>query len=398
MRRQGLPGGRLSAPTLAVAISLAVLGCGSPAASPSLAPSHWWQIATDSIDAPTSSAASPSASASPTEMPDDLVLDGATSDRAWSFVAWTGTGGLGDVGEIYRWKGGWITQTKASVYKGQATFWVSVDGRNWHRTTSSLREAKLEAVSGEYLLASGRDDLSGRPYWTSNDATDWRSLSAKGIGRTNMSIAGGPAGYVAISAVAGDVAIYSSVDGNVWSSHSMPWLKLPLFVAFAGGRYLLFGFDQASVAAIWWSTDGLSWSRASPPPGGYFGSPTGLAVGHDGLLTATGLSWSASPDGVSWKYPAKQFDPVGPAYAAGDPGFPCADGIVSGNGDQIVAYKWNGSAWASTDGENWRQLAVPRLPDMAAWATASAKCKTPGITLRVLQRGIQLGDHYGAAG
>ena len=327
------------------------------------------------------------------------------------------------------------------VSENNGAAWWSPDGVTW-------RHASIERPAGpggEYItgVASGPDGFVavgtagtvGRLYgyegpldlhaavWTSPDGSAWTRVphdpevfgepsaedrfdlrSIQGVTR------GGP-GFVAVGFDTGSesepygAAVWTSADGRSWSrvprdrevfgSRFEPGGAEMMRVAAdtVGQRLVAVGVDlhlegEQTAAAVWFSVDGLSWTRVPHDdavfggPASYFqmddvvaGSPGFVAVGAEAfpegefrrlpftdgvLVTPTGFQdapvrgavWT-SPDGLVWKrVPTEQL----PGRADENVRL---IGVAAG-GPGLVAVGWRGQpedrdavVWTSPDGETW---------------------------------------------
>jgi hypothetical protein len=140
-------------------------------------------------------------------------------------------------------------------------------------------------------------------------------------------------------------------------------------VAVRGG-YIALGFDQPpSHAAVWSSTDAMSWRRQNDLPAPAGSIISAAVVGQDGSVLAVGGSgptaaaWR-STDGVTWtlnQLPTPRTDTgAGPGAAerlsavAAIPG-----GYVAGGYVESATATRTASLWRSPDGVTWTRAIVP---------------------------------------
>jgi hypothetical protein len=212
---------------------------------------------------------------------------------------------------------------------------------------------------------------------------------------------GGP-GLVAVG-TAGDAGISESLRATVWTSvDGTDWSRVPHDkTVFGGGRMnsvtaggpglvavgaaVLEGEDWPSVAAVWTSVDGVTWSRVSHDEevfgGAYMtsvtaGGPGLVAVGSDGDFYepwGNAVVWT-SPDGVTWSRVPHDDAIFGEGWTAmhsvtvGGPGL-VAVGTTDAEEDDPVAM-----VWTSVDGTKWSR--VPH--DEAVFGGASMNSVTAG--------------------
>ena len=119
-----------------------------------------------------------------------------------------------------------------------AAVWTSVDGVSWSRVPHDIavfsgtgnQEMSSVTVGGPGLVAVGGDD-SNAAVWTSPDGFTWSRV------RHDEEVFGGPGGQWMAEVVVGGPGLVA--------------------VGWAGDQ----GDAGSSVAAVWTSVDGLSWSR-----------------------------------------------------------------------------------------------------------------------------------------
>lgn len=406
---------------LVFALAIVIAGCAGSPASSSPGASEATGQASGQTAGPTPSAWTMPSPTPKTSIPairtpiaslGDAVLPGIAPSAAWSGITWAGSGGLGPMGDIFRWKGGWIVQALFTEAVDRAEFYVSSDGASWRHIGSNLGSASLVAVSGDRLLAlSDTGNHQDQILRVSSDAATWHELETSGLDETGIaSIAGGASGFVAVERSG---PVVWSTDGSVWQ-HPADLTRLPLTsfdapgpVVFTQGRFLLFGSKRdawnRSSGAVWWSTDGRTWTEGGGETES-IGGPVQVFAGRSGLIAQTGgwsgPAWFHSADGESWE-PLSDCPPLGTTAGEGDPppGFP--DGLIAADGERIFAYKWDGHAWTSFDGVIWSPLSVPH---QSAFDIGKAHRNDPSgqvISVQVLPRGLLVSgatfEEYGAA-
>jgi hypothetical protein len=229
--------------------------------------------------------------------------------------------------------------------------------------------------------------------WTSTDARRWvpHSVPLKWLplrGGAVPLIAAGPAGFV-IASPGSAPRLVISTDGTTWRALAAGALP-PGFVlaALAGTRSGYVGAGSAAIsgrseAATVESSDGDHWPVSptllpSTSANARGSTITGLMVGRAGLL-ATGTTSAASADALWWQSADGRhwralptFAPLGPAPCAQVGCGRTADGVVVGDGDQLLALRASplAAAWVSIDGLAWRRLQssgmVPGQPPVGA--------------------------------
>jgi hypothetical protein len=248
------------------------------------------------------------------------------------------------------------------------------------------------AVGPDSIVAVGRracermknDDIGrcwGQP-WISTDGVTWEAVEARtsglDLGRFYPvtsgpeigveGVAHGPGGFVAygrIDALAQQAALWHSVDGRSWERVSDPEgfdtegqiLSGPWLHSIAGSEdgYLLGGVIYAKPApraAIWSSTDGLTWTLAEGEEifdvGAYIDTMETPATGGIDAIAIT-------PSGSAGAWYAIA---VGSTCPQGEPG-------AGPKGGMSRAYEWTtgqcrAQAWRSTDGLVWERLDLPK--------------------------------------
>ncbi len=193
--------------------------------------------------------------------------------------------------------------------------------------------------------------------WRSSDGQTWQPLSAKAMAPFDrvwiVSIAAGPKGLVAFGLLdppdakpaATENVVFHSLDGQNWSSAAFPDQSggatgvLVQSVAATSTGFVAVGGDTAGAA--WYSTDGLTWTRASTPPGSSCGPATNAAAGSDGVVANCMGLW-VSADGKTWL-----------DTTASSP-FSYGQSWIAGDGTQILVITGQSVYW-SKDGETWHR-------------------------------------------
>jgi hypothetical protein len=218
----------------------------------------------------------------------------------------------------------------------------STDGVRWqagpslHFADFDIKISRvIEGPAG--LLAIGRHApgaCGGGPsvatIWRSTDGVSWQQLSMAGFGSGYVeTIDGGSAGYIATGLTSDDKpAVWTSSDGSSWKPASLTaaafkgMTVIENGTAFSGG-YVLAGATLSPdggcggpphlTPSLWWSADGMAWSRDTVP-GALSAVDVQMRVcriDDDSLLanestydTTTGKTTSAgwtSTDGRTWQ-------------------------------------------------------------------------------------------------
>jgi hypothetical protein len=284
---------------------------------------------------------------------------------------------------------GWDTSSGVA----DAAVWTSTDGLDWQEVV--IGEAGLQIMNsvtagGPGLVAVGYDSSGGdedAAVWTSPDGFTWTRVPHDevvfgGPGSEEMfGVAAGGPGLVAVGwgTSAGDdaAAVWVSADGYDWTRIDDnavlggPGGQAMYSVVGGGPGLVAVGYDFLGGeldAAVWTSSDGLTWSRV-PPDGAVFGGPSSqemrsVAVGGPGLvavgndyadISADAAVWTSS-DGLTWRrVPHDEAVFGGPGnqemlgVAIGSPGLAAVGRDDSGqDGDAAV--------WASADGLTWSRV------------------------------------------
>jgi hypothetical protein len=214
---------------------------------------------------------------------------------------------------------------------------ASPDGIHWSAPTTLQTGFKgnlaistiVEGPSGLLALGYPYGDTCGGPptlaaLWASPDGRTWQRLPMpKAFAAASVrTIAGGGAGFIAFGTKSDGTtqAIWTSADGRAWASRKLPTvssgaLALDAVTSFDDGFVLVgsvlgeegCGGAAHIKAAVWFSTDGASWTRTGLP-GASTDPNAALGVRRiaDHLLVTQSLPNSApthawgSTDGRTW--------------------------------------------------------------------------------------------------
>ena len=275
-----------------------------------------------------------------------------------------------------------------------AAVWTSQDGRNWQRISHDAavfggqgeQAMRSVTVGGPGLVAvgDGGDGVVG--VWVSEDGTDWHRVAHDqaafgGNGEQAMiSVTAGGPGLVAVGRDgpigSSSAAVWTSQDGLSWQrTADDPTVfgdgdgQVMISVTAGGPGLVAVGRDgprESSSAAVWTSTDGLSWQRIAPDPPVFgegegqvmnavtAGGPGLVAVGEAGARDAVAV-WT-SADATSW-----QRVPHDPAVFGGG-GEQDMTAVTTG-GPGLVAVGYEGetgassaAVWTSEDGLSWHRI------------------------------------------
>lgn len=259
-------------------------------------------------------------------------------------------------------------------------------------------------VGGPGLVAVGTiwSEPATGVIWYSTDGETWTRVPHDeqifGEASIRAVTPGGP-GFVAVGSVAGPdgdgaAAVWVSEDGITWSRvphdeavFGGPALEEMLDVTAGGPGLVAVGWENPlegwdASAAVWTSTDGLTWERVRHDENTFGGTRMQMmwavttdgsrlvAGGHDGLWSGSGgpgqpaAVW-ISPDGLTWTRVSHQEQlttgrggngdwAVMHDVIAGGPGFVGVGriGWCSAGCDET------GAAWTSVDGNTWQRSQV----------------------------------------
>ncbi|HEX6220487.1 MAG TPA: hypothetical protein VF115_05300 [Acidimicrobiia bacterium] len=282
--------------------------------------------------------------------------------------------------------------------EGDAAVWMTSDGENWSRVIEAdLGGPGAQQMTGITsfdggLVAVGSSALHDQDYdgriWVSGNGTDWEVVTDPDLGGPdnqfiNAVAAAGP-GLIALghSDDGGDldVVVWTSTDGVRWErvgssglenrGDQVTWpLGDPVMVM--GESMIISGMDGDD-AAIWASSDGLTWSRVDTPDALSGGGEHMISELADATSGVVAVGWSdldavawASADGTVWTR-------VDSASLA-SPGVQRITGVVETEtglvavGDSLsyeeIYFLGRGSretsdaaVWTSTDGGAWQRI------------------------------------------
>lgn len=147
--------------------------------------------------------------------------------------------------------------------------------------------------------------------WTSADCLHWdAAASAPSVDWDVAAITAGDDGLVAVGSANGSLAVWRSTDGRTWRRATTAAGDRPSRlwdVAFADGRYVAVGGGPQG-AEIWWSGDGEHWVAATGFAAfrtpGFFADMLAVVAGGPGFVavggTPVGGVWT-STDGDAWQ-------------------------------------------------------------------------------------------------
>jgi hypothetical protein len=243
------------------------------------------------------------------------------------------------------------------------------------------------------LVAPAEDGI-----WTSVDAITWTLASNLPFQPALVKLSAGPRGLVAatVNMITGNPHVWYSADGSTWTSAPSADSLVEgnkMYDVFAGptgffitgeiGRASLYE-NRAGNWAGWWSSDGLTWQRATIADATGFGANDQVHFASNGMFieeryfgqwhSIDGQSWVKTPDAMMLKTES----------AAGN-GLIYIDG-----GDRTIAIDCSGGcdgAWETFDGSTWKpiKITIPKsalsaVQDMLP-ASVFAAFAPDGITL-----------------
>jgi len=292
------------------------------------------------------------------------------------------------------------TATLAEPILVASLVWSRVPQDEAVSSPSDTQDMKSVTIGGPGFVAVG--ETGDAAVWTSADAISWSLVPNDqpplgGPGQQSMqSVTVGGPGLVAVG-FGGDepgmagrtAAVWTSVDGSAWSrvpyqdafgSPGYGGNSTAMYSVTVGGPGLVAVGTDGRVAAVWTSTDGVTWVRAPHNPEAFgtgkvpdagtemedvvAGGPGLVAVGSvdEGEEQSSAAVWT-SRDGVTWArvpHDEKVFGGVGSqgisSVTLGGPGL-VAVGAEEPNTD-VAMGGLRAAVWTSPDGVTWS-----RVPD-----------------------------------
>jgi hypothetical protein len=388
---------RLAGSLVALALGLALAGCGTLEATvrPTVS-------ATASAAVPTTIAVA-SASAAPA-----ATSAASAADLSWQLIDLPDSAGVGAIADVVALPSSVVAVAGGAAGKPGIAWSSSDGGATW---TSEPLPGTASTVGrsiawGDRVLTLGEGDgdcahPSVTKIWIRDAAGGWKAapfdplLCAGGIAQA--AAAGGHA--VILGTGAGDVAFaWSSDDGLKWTDHSTTFNgRLPQGVAADGSGFVAFGVGPFPGPA--WSArsaDGSTWAEPVPLPGladsAVIGSPVVLG-GEIAVFVGdpSGAIGVLKPDGNGgWRSEQTHGltrETLGRIVAVGD-------GLVALGGDAAGP-----AAWISADGVSWRPLALPaEATDSGADAALNGAAIVDGRAYLVGQVAGEGGTAGGAVG
>lgn len=298
--------------------------------------------------------------------------------------------------------GAWTAAGSVRDGRTTAVAWTSADGTRWVRSdldqgdgreseaSAGARRQGMVAVAGTVITRRG--DRDGR-VWTSRDGGSWSvaTVPAGGPGDQRVtSVAGGPLGFVAAGVDGSLPAVWFSPDGMSWTRVGGPFQKSQRIEAVAVGPQGAVAVGTITTSGdvdgmAWFSADGSTWRTV--PLGGAAGF-TGpveqavhavtaradgfVAVGDDANSERRVAAAWTSADGISWRREPANDMTVSVSSTAG------VSAVSVGGSGPLVAAGGSSSAqlWSSADGRRWAREEPPpsaRLDASGARATTDGR-------------------------
>ena len=283
----------------------------------------------------------------------------------------------------------WQTVDDRAVFADSRVDWlVGVPGGLVAIGESTLPDPACPAGSDDSVCVS----VAAPVVWTSSDGRSWSRLGSDAMAPLARvwvtAAASGPSGLAAYgvripasyaSGAVDEAVALSSTDGRSWSpatpSGGGAGVAWPQRLAEAKGGLVATG----AAGAVWTSPDGAAWSPAAVPAGALESWPArDIAVARGGLLDAS-QGWMAQASGS----PGFDLGPLwrsvdGSSWAAAEWPTGGTPLVFAGDGSRVGATGPDGSGiWWSADGAAWTEgTASGTAPTADALAPAA-----PGVWL-----------------
>ena len=308
-----------------------------------------------------------------------------------------------------------------------AAVWTSQLGHSWRRVSQAddafggAEDQSMWAVasSDDRYVAVGIDASGGdedAAVWTSPDGVTWsrvRHDEAVFGGDRNQEMRAVVASGTRFIAVGSDGS-GADIDAAVWlSQDGLTWRRIArdadtfggsgsqeiLDVTLTGFGFVAVGLDQSGPdadAAVWTSTDAMTWSRVAHDESAFGGErdqimravdaarPGLVAVGEDGSRGDIDAAIWVSDDGLTWKRVAHD-----EAVFGGD-GFQSIWGVIDAG--SVVVGVGVDSPDADQDAEVWTSV------DGLTWARASRGVELSSPGLEAMYDLLAIGDSILAVG
>ena len=346
-----------------IGVVLVLGACAAPRPTP-VASGSPASVPTGSSTGTTPATASAAASATAA-----ISAPPSTAEETWRLVQLPDAGDVGSIGDIATLPGVVIVAAAAGAAGERGIAWTSLDqGSTWvsepiPKAARSL--GRLVPWGDRVLLIGEADGGCAHPsvvqVQVRAPAGGWTAAPFDPIFCAGGLPQGAAAGThaVIVGAGAGDVPYaWSSDDGLRWTDQSRPFVdRLPQGVAVEGSGFVAFG--TAPLPASAWvarSEDGKAWEAPQPLPGLAGATVVGNPVVLDGDLAIlagapNGDVGLLQPDGSGgWSSQLTQ----GLTRATLSRVIAVDGGLVAIGGDDKGP-----AAWVSSDGVEWRALALP---------------------------------------
>jgi hypothetical protein len=155
-------------------------------------------------------------------------------------------------------------------------------GMRWRRTLDPYRREALIRI-----IRTGRTDMQHLA---------WRALATV-LGTCIAGVAAAPLLLPRVTAAADDVLAWQ----KLWQPAFKPALGARIEmddVQRVGERFAIVGADERG-AVVWWSDDGIEWTRSPSAPATDHGVATSIVAGPDGYVLG-GRQWTPRPRGRIW--------------------------------------------------------------------------------------------------
>jgi hypothetical protein len=315
-----------------------------------------WVVASHWIDAPPANIAKAGCS-----YPGCKLTDAFDVIAAGPGLVAVGVNGAGD-----------ITPDGDYLEADSAGIWTSSDGLTWKAvgdSGSGLADGLITSVAkaGEELVAVGKHG-SRASAWISENGSEWTPVGGKVFDRNSEMdgvVAGGP-GLVAVGSEGSNAVVWtSSTGGRSWKRGDV--FDHSTMTAVATGEpglvavgYLSIPGSGENTAAIWKSSDGLTWTRVRDPADEFDRAEMWTVTAFGSGFVAAGASSDGSAvwisdDGRNWM---RYYDPslagatISDVIAAG-PGL-VAVGEVEPEETNISS----AAVWTSEEGRLWRLRSI----------------------------------------
>ncbi|RLE13132.1 MAG: hypothetical protein DRJ28_07890, partial [Actinobacteria bacterium] len=289
-------------------------------------------------------------------------------------------------------------------YRGGSAVFRSADAVTWSvvEETYTVTDQALVGVAGSnlgYVVAAGPIGGDDGGFWFSADGAEWAwvpvSWDQRRYDQVATAVAASDFGFVVVGfeGVRGRSIAWFSPDGQTWTQvldaddddDSTRNANYLFDVDYSEEYGFVAVGELGSVPAIWWSSDGISWTMTRPD-GQQQDQPVegvmfGVAASERGVVIGGGRDGEQSVwyslDGNSWirSVPLVEIEdgfhyPIVSTVAASSQGFIAAGGVSASKSSIRRPVMWY-----STDGQTWNQVppddTVIIADDRWAWMDTS---------------------------